>query len=523
MLVPIGSDTHDGSIGWFSLSVIIACVAVFVGTWPKQTDFEVGLQSDSLSVWTGTELRKMADSLYLLQYPGAKDLPRTHLTGFGASSYPAEFQEDEPSPGVSPLTEDGSLPSLDSLVESARAQGAGGVRYEDTANPMGRSDAEIALEMVTLNAKMHSDRALKNDLEARLKSKVGKIRGSSPLLDWGFIPAERWLPGILTSMFLHAGWGHLVGNMLFFFAFGITLERWFGMGKFIGFYLVGGIFASICWAVSGYLSQGHWSAIPAVGASGAIAATMGAYMRLMPKSKIKVAYWVMRAGTGHLPAWVFLGLWAIGQVVESHLMRHQEGGVAYSAHIGGFIFGIVAASILPRDPADTPMPELRPSVDREGIVEQVVPRTPIEEAWSHLQSGDEDLARTQFTRQFHEWIRQGEAGIDDISRNMHAILKKSPLFRFDPLPALEWGIAIAKTRHIEVALEFLHMASHPDHPLPAGLASRRDDLITDLESRQALASPPKAAPHIPPAPTANPHAPPQASRPAPDNRDWLIH
>jgi hypothetical protein len=294
------------------------------------------------------------------------------------------------------------------------------------------------------------------------------------------------------------------------------------MAKFIGFYLGGGLFASLCFALSGYLMQGQWSSIPAVGASGAIAATMGGYMRLMPKSKIKVAYWVWRPGTGHIPAWVFLGMWMIMQVLESHLLRNQEGGVAYSAHIGGFIFGIVAASILPRDPANMPLPDVLPSVDRDGMVEQMVVRTPIEVAWTHLNENQEDLARTAFTRQFQEWIRQGEAGIDDISRNMHAILKKSPLFRFDSLPALEWGIAIAKTHHIEVALEFLHMASDPDHPLPASLASRRDDLITDLESRQTLASPPRAAPHIPPAPAANPHAPPPAARPAPDNRDWLI-
>lgn len=514
MLVPIGSDTHDGSIGWFSLSVIIACVAVFVGTWPKQNDIEAGPQLDSVTDWTMTELRKMADSIYLLEHPGAKDLPYTRVIlpkHRGLAVTPIDWSGEERSASVA------------SLEDSLSTDNDTTISYEDTANPMGRRDAEIDLEIWTLHSKMKHDRALRQDLDARLRSKIPRIRGSSPLLKWGFTPADPWLPGIFTSMFLHAGWGHLVGNMLCFFAFGITLERWFGMAKFIGFYLAGGIFAWVCWALSGYLSQGHWSTIPAVGASGAIAATMGGYMRLMPKSKIKVAYWILRPRTGHIPAWVFLGMWAIGQVVESHLLRHQEGGVAYSAHIGGFIFGIVAASILPRDPADTPMPELRPSVDREGIVEQVVARTPIEEAWSHLQSGEEELARAQFTRQFHEWIRQGDAGIDDISRNMHAILKKSPLFQFDSLPALEWGIAIAKTRHIEVALEFLHMASDPDHPLPAGLASRRDDLITELESRQALASPPKAAPHIPSAPAANLHAPAQASRPSPDNRDWLVH
>lgn len=395
------------------------------------------------------------------------------------------------------------------------------VRYEDTAHNLGRSDAEIALEMVELQAKIRSDKRLGLDFEQRIKSRIRSIRGTSPLLDWGFVPSGNWFPGILTSMFLHASWGHLIGNMLFFFAFGVTLERWFGMARFIGFYLAGGIFASVCWAVSGYLTHGQWSDVPSVGASGAIAATMGGYMRLMPRSKIKVAYFVMRARTGALPAWVFLGLWVFTQVIESHMLRNQEGGVAYSAHIGGFLFGLVAASILPRDPADMPMPELRPTVDREGIVAQMVAKSPIEEAWFLLESGREAEALTQFTRQFHEWVRQGERGTDDIARNMEGILKKSPFIRFDPLPALEWGIAISKTRHTAVALEFLHMASHPDHPLPAGLASRRDELITHLQQRQAMSAPARPAPPI--APAAAPERAPSPSRPLPDKKDWLIH
>ncbi|HOX53381.1 MAG TPA: rhomboid family intramembrane serine protease, partial [Fibrobacteria bacterium] len=239
-----------------------------------------------------------------------------------------------------------------------------------------------------------------------------------------------------------------------------------------------------------------------------------------------VAYFAMRAGTGHLPAWIFLGLWAIGQVVDSHLMRHQERGVAYTAHIGGFLFGIVAASILPRDPANIPLPEIRPSVDQDGIVEQMVVRTPIEDAWFHLNEGKEDLARGHFTRQFQEWIRQGEPGMEQIARNMQSLLKKSPLYRFDALPALEWGIALSKTRHIEIALEFLHMASDPDHPLPGSLAGRRDELIMELESRQVQATRPRLAPEPlppPPAPTANTQgtSQPQA-RPLPPKKDWLI-
>lgn len=538
MIVPIGSDTHDGSIGWFSLSVILVCFVVFGLTWSKQTDYEVSLQTDSLGQWTATELRKMCDSIYLEQHPGARDQPRGARHGLGLLS---DVEKDWSASGSSEPGDASSPIDASALLKQAAAESGEkpqatdtqttSVRYEDTAHPMGRTDPEITLEMLELQAKIKADRRLASQFDQRLKNRARSTVGASPLVDWGFVPARAWLPGLITSIFLHASWGHLIGNMLFFFAFGVTLERWFGMGKFIAFFLLGGVVASLIPALFGKLATGQWSTIPSVGASGAIAATMGAYMRLFPKSKIKVAWLAIRAGTGMLPAWIFLGIWAITQIVEGHLLRHQEGGVGYGAHLAGFGFGILASFVIPRDPASIPLPDIRPSVDRDGLVEQMVVRIPIDEAWASFEAGDSERAREQFTRQFHEWLRRGERGLDDIARNMERILQKSPLFRFDSIPALEWGIALSKTRHLAVALEFLHMASDPDHPLPQGLAGRRDDLIHELETRQAQETPARLAPSSPPPPTSAvaakpmapaPSLPPLHKAPASDRKDWLV-
>lgn len=102
MLVPIGSDTHDGSIGWFSLGLIVVCLAVFVGTWPKQTDFEVSLQTDSLSVWSGSQLRRMADSLYELEHPDARNQPRGSAHDFGAIPLSMERIQEQ-AEGIQPV------------------------------------------------------------------------------------------------------------------------------------------------------------------------------------------------------------------------------------------------------------------------------------------------------------------------------------------------------------------------------------------------------------------------------------
>lgn len=144
---------------------------------------------------------------------------------------------------------------------------------------------------------------------------------------------------LLTSMFLHGGWMHLIGNMLFLWVFGDNIEATVGSVLFAVFYLVGGLAAS-----AAHILSGPASTIPCVGASGAIAAILGAYLVMFPKSQIKIFVLIIFRNF-HVPAIAFLGIWFVQQIFSGVGEIGQSAdteGVAWWAHIGGFIFGLVA-------------------------------------------------------------------------------------------------------------------------------------------------------------------------------------
>ena len=143
--------------------------------------------------------------------------------------------------------------------------------------------------------------------------------------------------GILTSMFLHAGWMHIGGNMLFLWIFGDNLEDQMGHVGFLIFYLACGILAALA-----HIYSAPGSTVPTVGASGAIAGVMGGYLLLFPRARVDVVVIIViifRVFT--LPAWVMLGIWVALQVFGGFSTPAEGGGVAFWAHAGGFIAGIV--------------------------------------------------------------------------------------------------------------------------------------------------------------------------------------
>ncbi len=156
---------------------------------------------------------------------------------------------------------------------------------------------------------------------------------------FGAIPAEimnmQDLFTLGTSIFLHGGLMHLLGNMLYLWIFSDNIEATAGNFHFLIFYFLGGLFASMAHIL---LSPG--STIPTVGASGAISAIMGAYIVCFPKSRIKMIILILFRKF-HIPAMLFLGFWFAQQIFSSFSGDGSQGGVAWWAHIGGFIFGAV--------------------------------------------------------------------------------------------------------------------------------------------------------------------------------------
>ena len=150
---------------------------------------------------------------------------------------------------------------------------------------------------------------------------------------------------LFTSMFMHGGFAHLFGNMLFLYIFGDNVERAFGPLVYSAFYLVTGVIASLA-----HVLTNAGSVIPSLGASGAISGVLAGYLVLFPSNKVKVlVFFRFVPMTYTVPAMVMIGLWALLQFVNGFgaiVATEQTSGVAYMAHIGGFVAGVLFAFLL---------------------------------------------------------------------------------------------------------------------------------------------------------------------------------
>ena len=168
----------------------------------------------------------------------------------------------------------------------------------------------------------------------------------------GLVPAEFTWTAVVTSMFLHGGWGHILSNMLSLWIFGDNVEDRLGRGRFLLFYLLAG--------AAGGLAQVWWdpaSGVPLVGASGAIAGVMGAYLVMFPHSRILVLVFLLFfIDIIEIPALVYLCFWFILQLVSGmgSVVHESGGGVAYWAHIGGFASGLAGVFLYRRPERESP-------------------------------------------------------------------------------------------------------------------------------------------------------------------------
>jgi membrane associated rhomboid family serine protease len=176
------------------------------------------------------------------------------------------------------------------------------------------------------------------DEQARLDRLWRDLKTSASVYSrYGYIPAEPHPLALFTSMFMHGGWLHLIGNMLFLWLSGGSLEDRWGRIVFLVLYLVSGIAATLMHA-----AMAAHSHVPLVGASGAIAGLMGAFLVRLATTRIRFLYWIFFfRGTFEAPAYVMLPLWLLQQLVMAR--TGTGGGVAVWAHIGGFVFGAVVA------------------------------------------------------------------------------------------------------------------------------------------------------------------------------------
>jgi membrane associated rhomboid family serine protease len=159
---------------------------------------------------------------------------------------------------------------------------------------------------------------------------------------------EPWGISWITSMFMHGSWDHILGNMLFLAVFGKNVEDALGHVRYLVFYFAGGFAATALQTAMTLLAGNAADAqVPSLGASGAIAAVLGAYFVLYPSSQVRGLAGIFPV---RISAWFFLGFWFLYQLFEANFGLFQSsangGGVAFFAHVGGFVFGLVVASLL---------------------------------------------------------------------------------------------------------------------------------------------------------------------------------
>ncbi|MGD0359614.1 MAG: rhomboid family intramembrane serine protease [Bryobacteraceae bacterium] len=178
------------------------------------------------------------------------------------------------------------------------------------------------------------------------EASLGPYTRNALIETYGLVPDQFRVTTVLTSMFLHGGWLHVLGNMWFLWIFGDNIEDLLGHGKYLVFYLLCG-----CVAALGQVISGPYSTVPMVGASGAIAGVMGAYMIKFPRARIlTLVFIIVFFTTIEIPAPIMLAYWffiqlfsGFGSIASTHL---SQGGTAFFAHIAGFVAGIVLVKVM---------------------------------------------------------------------------------------------------------------------------------------------------------------------------------
>jgi membrane associated rhomboid family serine protease len=170
--------------------------------------------------------------------------------------------------------------------------------------------------------------------------------GDAFVARWAVIPAavaggHAWIT-VLTAMFMHGSWLHILGNMVFLWAFGPGIEDAMGRLRYLAFYLIGGIVAMLA-----QVAGSPTTTVPCHGASGAIAAVMGAFIVIFPRDRIRsLLIIVIYVTVTYIPAVLLIGVWFLIQLLDAGAVaKVQTGGVAYLAHVGGFLFGVVTARL----------------------------------------------------------------------------------------------------------------------------------------------------------------------------------
>ncbi|HHQ48693.1 MAG TPA: rhomboid family intramembrane serine protease, partial [Acidobacteria bacterium] len=330
MIIPIGQqDSTVRRLPWVTFTIMILCVLVFLGTL-----------GPTRRLHRQASLKLAEAATYWMQHPYLK--PDKRLKG---------------------LLTGGSGQREEAMMELVRQFGK---KPPPTAPELKKQQAHL------------------EELVEAAFSLVRKI----PAYRWGLVPAHPTATTYITYMFMHGGWLHLLGNLFILFLTGPFLEDAWGRPLYAGVYLISGIFSAFMFAVHYPHFQG-----PLIGASGAIAGVMGAFLIRFWSRRIRFFYWFFFVffGTFEAPAWLMLGLWLARELVfaqaKDTLAPGTGGGTAHWAHVWGFGFGLLVAFVVKR--FDLEERFIHPAIESKITV---VNNEPIERAMEAYKAGDVEQA-----------------------------------------------------------------------------------------------------------------------------------
>lgn len=283
MFLPIATDAHDGRIGYAAIFIVSICLIVHI--------------------FVSSNSKKIEEELYSIRDQIEEEY-------YNSSSYEDDNYSSDP-----------FIDIFDSL-------------YSNTD----LTEREIRDRMMSGELFPFEDKIKEKELEIRKRSLFWKM---------GLVANEINILSFLTHMFVHGDWFHLIGNMFFFYICGVTMERYWGLWKFVAAYIFCGIGAAFAFIIVSKLGGANIENTPLIGASGAIAGAMGAFTFTHYRNKVTLlwTFW-FRAGTFKVGVPWYFGFWLVGQIFYTLMTLHIGSGIAYAAHVGGFIIGGVLAFLL---------------------------------------------------------------------------------------------------------------------------------------------------------------------------------
>jgi len=365
------------------------------------------------------------------------------------------------------------------------------------------------------------DSAARERLQAELQGRMDRLSDQFwaalhdvPNFKWGLVPAHKTVHGFVTHMFMHAGWLHLIGNLLFLFLAGPFIEDVWGRPLFAAFYLGSGLVAAFAYAARYPGLEG-----PLIGASGAIAGVMGAFLIRYWNTKIRFFYWIFFfVGTFEAAAWIMLPLWFLRELFSANVMDvlipgEGGGGVAYWAHVWGFGFGMVMAvaisyfrvedrfihraieskiTVVDNTSIEQAM-ELAATGDSQGAVEalgrelRVRPEN-VDAAMAFwnltLQAGNVAPAVPHMLRAVRRAARDGDS--EFVTGHWEEMMRACPDLEVDPALGVRMAEMLALESRDGAALDTLEIAQRfVDSSTPVGIIVRMARLAVEIESPSA--------------------------------------